>query len=275
MSRALVLSGGGNRGALQAGALEVLLAEGLSFDLLVGTSVGAINAAYLAADLSGEQGRRLVGIWRGLRGRDIFPDPLHQRAINLLLRRDHLYAPVGLRRLLERHLPYRRLEEATVPLVVVATELSTGEERRLSRGPVIEAVLASAAIPGIFPPVAWEGERLIDGGVVANVPVAAAIAAGATDLWVLDVTGPCSVPRPPRHALDVALQSVALLGTARTRAELACPPLGVTIRRLRLACTTDAWFSDFSATPELVADGARAARAFLDAGAPALAETEA
>lgn len=265
----------GTGGALQAGALEVLFAEGIAFDVLVGTSVGAINAAYLAADPTQEQARLLVAIWRGLHGRDIFPDPLHRRAVNLLLRRDHLYAPLGMRRLLEHRLPYRRLEDAAAHLVVVATDLATGEQRHLRRGPVVEAVLASAAIPGVFPPVMWDGELLVDGGIAANLPLAAAIAAGATDLWALDVTGPCSVARPPRHALDVALQSVALLGMARTRAELACPVPGVTIRRLGLACRSDPWFSDFSATPELIADGARSARAFLEAGAPAYASLRA
>jgi NTE family protein len=267
--RALVLSGGGNRGALQAGALEVLVAEGITFDLLVGTSVGALNAAYLAADQNTEQAKQLVTLWRQLRGRDIFPDPLHRRAANLILRRDHLYTPTGLRRLLEHHLPYHRIQDTSTELVVVATELATGEERRLDHGPAVDAVLASTAIPGVFPPVAWEGILLVDGAISANLPLAAAIAAGATDLWALDATGPCSIPRAPRHALDVALQSIALLGTARTRAELACPLPAVIIRRLALVCRSDAWFSDFSATPELIADGIRSAQAFLDAGAPA------
>lgn len=261
--RAFVLSGGGNRGALQAGALEVLLAEGIVPDLLVGASVGAINAAFLAADPSPERAGALVRLWAGISGRDIFPGNHLERLVRLARRQDHLFTAGGLRQLLERHLPYRLLEEAAAPLVVVATDLGSGVERRLTAGPVIDAVLASAAIPGVFPPVAWQDELLCDGGVVANVPVAAALAAGADEAWVLDTSGPCTAPRHPRNAIDVALQAIAVMGASRTQAELACPPGSATIRHLMLPCRTDRWFTDFGATAELLAAGATAAHSHL------------
>lgn len=263
MTRALVLSGGGNRGALQVGAAEVLLAEGLRFDLLVGTSVGAINASYLAADPSPGRARRLRAVWRDLRGETIFGGSRLGRLLSMVRRRTHLYDSGGLRALLEEHLPYENIEDAAVPLVVVATDLATGNEQRIDRGPVVEGVLASTALPGIFPPVAWDGDLLIDGGVAANVPLAAAAAAGATEAWVLDVTGPCSSARPPRHALDVVLQSMTLMSAARGLAELACPPGSIVVHHLALPCSADVWFSDFSATPALLVEGARLAREAL------------
>lgn len=141
-------------------------------------------------------------------------------------RGDYLYSPAALRRLLEASLPYGRLEEAAVPLVVVATDLATGLERRLSAGLVIDAVLASAAIPGLFPPVRWEGALLVRCGIGASVPLTAAAAAwGSAEALVLDTTArPGDHPRWPGSAVDIALQAVALAATALAQGELACPP---------------------------------------------------
>jgi NTE family protein len=260
---ALVLSGGGNRGALQAGALQVLLGAGVRPALLVGTSAGAVNAAFLAAGPTPRRAAELAGLWRGLSGRQVFPGSVPLRFWRLARRGDDLYSPAGLRRLLEASLPYRRLEDAAVPLVVVATDLATGLERRLSAGPVIDAVLASAAIPGVFPPVRWEGALLVDGGIAASVPLAAAAAWGAAEAWVLDTARPCEHPRRPRSAVDIALQAVALAATARAQGELACPPAGINIRYLPLSCAESLWFSDFRDTPALIARGAQLAQDYL------------
>lgn len=260
---AFVLSGGGNRGALQAGAIEVLLGAGIEPTLLVGTSVGAINASFLAAGPTHQRATELVELWRGLSGRDVFPGSTPIRFWHLLRRADHLYSPHGLRHLLEANLPYRRLEGGAVPLVVVATELLTGLERRLDAGPVIEAVLASAAIPGIFPAVMWEGSCLVDGGIAANVPLSAAAAHGATEAWVLDTALPCDHLHPPRSAVDIALQALSLSMMARTRAELACPPGSIKLHYLGLSCTESRWFSDFRETATLIARGAELARDYL------------
>lgn len=261
---AFVLSGGGNRGALQAGAVQVLMCEaGIQPDLLVGTSVGAVNAAFLAMGPTPERAGELVELWSELSGGEVFPGSLPERFWHLARRDDHLYSSAGLRHLLETHLSYRRLEEAAVPLVVVATELATGRERRLDAGPVVQAVLASAAIPGVFPPVNWGGTLLIDGAIAANVPLAAAAAKGAREAWVFDTGQPCEEPHQPRSAIDVALQALALATTARAQAELACPPGGIAIHHLALSCAQSRWFSDFRATPALVAHGAELARRYL------------
>lgn len=186
--------------------------------------------------------------------------------VNLLRGADHVCSPEALRRTIQRGLPYRHIEDAAVRLVVVATDLRTGEERRLERGPVVDAVLASAAIPGVFPPVLWEGALLVDGGVVANLPLAAAAAAGAHEAWVLDTSQLCTALRPPSGAPAVALQCVAMAATARAKAELACPPGEMALHVVRLACSTYHSLVDFSGTDQLIAEGAAAAREALRLG---------
>src|SRR5213592_1740176 len=143
---ALVLAGGGSFGAVQVGMLRELVAHGVAPDLVVGSSVGAINAAYFAGAPNAKGVAQLEAIWRGLSRSEIFP--LTWRSVaGLLSRRDFVVDPAGLRGVLEKHLPYRNLEQALLPLHVVATDLLGGGTVRLSRGAAVEAVLASCAIP--------------------------------------------------------------------------------------------------------------------------------
>ncbi|MHB1785477.1 MAG: patatin-like phospholipase family protein [Acidimicrobiales bacterium] len=149
--RALVLSGGENRGALRAGALEGPLAAGVIPDLLVDTSGGAIKAAFLATAPTLEQAVALASLWQGFSGRQVIPGSTSERLWHLVWRHDHSYSASGLHRLLQEHLPYRLLEQAAVAMVV-ATDLGTAAERCLSTGPVIDPLLALACIPGLFSP---------------------------------------------------------------------------------------------------------------------------
>jgi NTE family protein len=210
---AFVLAGGGSLGAVQAGMLRALLSHGVTPDLIVGTSVGAINGAYLAASPTAAGVARLETLWRGLRRRDVFPVSLRS-LIGLAGRRNYMVDPSGLRRILEAHLPYRHLEEAAVPLHVVATDLLGGAVVRLSAGPVVEAVLASCAIPAAFPPVRIGAQYLMDGAVASNTPVRTAMELGATRLVVLPTGYACALERPPRGALGLMLHAITLL-TAR------------------------------------------------------------
>lgn len=131
--------------------------------MIAGSSVGALKGAFLAADPSPQRADQLATLWRRMPGRRVFPGSRMGVAARVLGRTISLYSNEGLRRLLIEQLPYRVLEEASVPLIVVATDLGTGRERRLHTGPVAEAVLASAAIPGIYPPVGRDGALLVDG----------------------------------------------------------------------------------------------------------------
>ena len=207
---AFVMAGGGSLGAVEVGMLQALLAWGESPAFVVGASAGAINSAYFAGDPTPEGVERLAALWRGLRRRDVFPIGLGS-VMRLLRRRDHLVASDGLRRLLERSLPYRHIEEAPLPVHVVASDMLTGHEVRLSDGPVVDAVLASAAIPGVFPPVAIDGRMLVDGGVANNTPITTAVRLGATRVIVLPTGFACALRQLPTGAIARAMHALSLL----------------------------------------------------------------
>jgi NTE family protein len=220
---AFVLAGGGSYGAVQVGMLRALCVAGITPDLIAGSSVGAINGAFFAGapNLNGIE--RLEALWRGLRRRDVFPIAL-SRLFAALVRSDHLFEPDGLRKLLATHLPYSRLEDSAIPMHVMTTDLLSGTPVRLSAGPAVEAVLASCAIPAIYPPVRIGDRHLIDGAVACNTPIRAAIELGATCLIVLPTAFACPHAAPPRgmfasafHALDLVImqqltQETALYG---------------------------------------------------------------
>jgi NTE family protein len=146
---AFVLAGGGSYGAIQVGMLRELVAYGVKPDIVVGASVGALNGAYFAGDPTAAGVARLEGIWRGLKRRDVFPVTL-RRLVGLLFDSTALVNPHGLRRLIERHLPYRTLEDAAIPMHVAATEVLSGTAVKLSSGPAVEAILAAVRYPRHF-----------------------------------------------------------------------------------------------------------------------------
>ena len=207
---AFVLAGGGSLGAVEVGMLQVLLDWGETPSFMVGASAGAINAAYFAAEPTRAGADGLEKLWCALRRRDIFPINLRS-VIGLLRRRDYLVDSQALRHLLERHLPYRRLEEAAIPLHIVASDMLSGDEVLLSSGSVVDAVLASTAIPGIFPPVQIDGRLLVDGGVANNTPISTAIKLGATRIIVLPTGFACALNQVPTGAIARAMHALSLL----------------------------------------------------------------
>jgi NTE family protein len=153
-STAFVLAGGASLGALQAGMLRALYERGISPNLLVGTSAGALNAAYVASrPQSAETAKELARVWRGVDRQDVFPIHPPTLVRGLATHSDRLVPERPLRRLIGRHLELESLEQATVPVHLVCFDLLRGEEVRLSEGPALDAVLAAAAIPGLLPPV--------------------------------------------------------------------------------------------------------------------------
>lgn len=212
--KAFVFSGGANLGAAQAGMVEALLEAGIRPDVLVGTSIGAANAAFLATDPSLERARELSDLWRRVRPRDVFPiNPLGiGRAI---LRGGALFPTEPWRRFLEREIPYRRIEDAAIPLRIVATRFDDGSEVVFDSGPVADAVLASTALPGAFPPHEIDGRLYLDGGLVDQVPLGPAVEAGASTLYVLSVGFPCPPPRNHLSARAVLVHSVGILLSQR------------------------------------------------------------
>jgi NTE family protein len=259
---AFVLSGGGSLGAVQVGMLRALFEAGCRPDLLVGTSVGAVNAAWVAAHPHPEGVIDLAGIWLGLRRGDVFPLSPFTSARGLLGRANHFIANDSLRGLLEEHVPFRRLEEAAVPVHVVATDLKSGRAAIFSSGPAVPSLLASCAIPGVFPPVSIGRREYVDGGVANHTPVSVAIELGATRIYVLPVGYPW-LNREPTNALGMALHALARIVEQKLDAEVAAHRNVADIHVLPSLDLADVSPADFSHTKELIDWGYRSGRRYL------------
>jgi len=263
---ALVLAGGGSLGAIQAGMLEELCAAGVTFDFIVGASVGAINAGFFAADPSLAGARKLAAIWRKVTRGDIFPVTL-SNAMNVLLRRGYLFDNGALRAILERHIPFARLEEAAIPLHVVATDVLTGEEVVFAEGPVVEAILASAAVPGVLPPVRIGGRDLVDGGVANNTPVSTAIRLGAERLIVLPTGFACALRHPPSGAAARAMNAISQLVARQLVSDIERYARQAQICVVPSLCPLDVSPYDYSACSRLIDQSeARTRRWLADGG---------
>lgn len=184
-----VFSGGSSLGALHVGMLRAACEAGIAPDVLVGTSAGAINAAFIGCGYTPARIAELADIWRSLRTRDVFAGLGLWSAARALLGRGTLASPARLRALVDNHLPPKHADLA-IPTTVVAADHATGGTVLLSAGDLRSNVMASAAIPGVFPPVT-DGERtLLDGGLVAHVPVLPARALGCRTMLVFDAGFP-------------------------------------------------------------------------------------
>jgi NTE family protein len=209
---AFVLSGGASLGAIQVGMLRALYERGIAADLVLGTSAGAFNAAFIASRPQTLQTAHDLGaVWRGLTRGQVFPlNPL-TGLLGFLGSRDHLVPDSGLRRLITRHIEHERLEDMPLPLHLVAVDVITGKELRLSAGSAVDAVMASAAIPAVLPSVPWEGRELMDGGVANDTPISHAVELGAREIYVLPTGHACALEESPRGALAMALHALSLL----------------------------------------------------------------
>lgn len=265
---AFVLAGGAALAAMQAGMLYALYERGITPDLLVGTSAGALNAAYIASrPQTTATARGLGAVWCGLRRKDVFPLRPATLLSGLAGRRDHLVSDHGLRRLATRNLEITRLEEASIPLHLIAYDLLSGQEVRLSQGPAIEAVLATAAIPGLLPPVILGHRLLADGGVSNNTPISHAIELGAERIYVLPTENPGvhPLPRPPRGAPDAAVNALTQLFGVRLQADLARYATAAEMIVLPAANPQHVPLTSFTHTGELIEQALTEARTTLGA----------
>ncbi len=265
---AFVLSGGGSLGAVQVGMLKALFEAGVRPDLLIGTSVGAVNAAWIAGRPNRQGAADLAEIWLGMRRTDIFPLSPLTGARGLLGRSNHLISNDNLRGVLERHVPFDTLEQAAIPLHVVATELKSGRAALLSSGPAIPALLASTAIPGIFPPVTIGHQEYVDGGVANHTPITVAMELGATTIFVLPVGYPW-LRHEPTTALGMALHALARIVEQKLDADVRANREVAQIHVMPACDVVDVSPADFSRTNELITWGYREARRYLGGAAPA------
>jgi NTE family protein len=215
---AFVFAGGGSLGAIEVGMLRELLKRGEHPGCVVGASAGAINAAYFAGNPNADGVSMLEALWCRIRRHDIMPFSMLGLLDMMLRRRPHLVEATALRKLLERNLSFARVEQAALPLHIVATEMLSGGEIVISSGPVVDAVLASAAIPGVFPPVRIDGVDLVDGGVANNTPISIAVGLGATRIVVLPAGFACALRSPPNSAIAQAIWS-DLRGSGQSSAQ--------------------------------------------------------
>ena len=233
MSIAFVLGGGGGPlGAHEVGMLRALIERGIRPDLVLGTSVGAINGVAVAADPSPAGVERLTEMWSAIDRSDVFGGSVLGRLATLARTRTHLHDGESLRALLTDGLPVGRIEELAVPFQCVAACIERASEHWFDAGPVVDAVLASAAVPGLLPPVAIGGEHFIDGGIVNSIPVTRAIELGATQVFVLHVGRLDRPLEPPRWPWEVALVAFEIARRHRFIGDLAALPEGVEVHVL-------------------------------------------
>jgi NTE family protein len=220
---AFVLSGGGNQAVSQVGMLRALLERDIVPDVVVGTSAGALNGAGIcyAPNLTGVA--QLAAVWEQLRSDHVFPGGRLHRAWNVVRRGTHLFGSEGLEALIQHSTPARSFSDLEIPLRVIATDLDSGDEVVLVRGPLKPALLASTALPGVFPIVHHDGRRLVDGGVVDNVPLSHAMAGPIDRVFVLNVSSGLS-ERVERSPLDVVMTSFTHARSQRFELELRFVP---------------------------------------------------
>jgi NTE family protein len=261
---AFVLSGGASLGAMQAGMLLALYERQITADLLVGTSVGALNAAFVASrPQTPATARELARVWRGVERQHAFPVSLSTLVGGLSGRRDHVVPTRGLRQIVRRHVQLHELQDAATPLHLIAFDLSAGGEAVLSEGRALDAILAACSIPGILPPVTIGDKLLIDGGVVNNTPISVAVELGAERIYVLPTQDPHARPDPPRTALDAAIYGLGLLVGSRFAVDIARYQHHVELIVLPASNSAHVQPTDFDHSSRLTAEAHAAARTAL------------
>jgi NTE family protein len=226
--------------------LHALLDRGVRPELVVGTSVGALHGAMVAADPTPAAVRKLESAWKELAGLGVLGRSWFTDAVSLLRSRTHVRSNVPMRRLAERLLPVQTFEELAVPFQCVAASIERFSEHWFSTGPLVDAILASAAVPGILPPVEIGGEHFIDGGIVNSIPIDRAVELGAEEIYVLHagrIEQPLDAPRSLR---DVGFVAFEISRRHRFVREIAAVPEGVTVHVLPTGDPSPGRFNDLS-----------------------------
>jgi NTE family protein len=206
---AYVLGGGGVLGSSEVGMVRALAEHGVRPDLVLGTSIGALNGAFIAADPGVEGAERLAAVWQAVVREGVFLDHPMRQAARVAKYRTHLLSNAPLRHVIDRYLPVDRFEELAVAFQCVAACIEDSSGRWFSDGDLTDAVVASCSVPGLFPPVQIGDRHYLDGGLVHSIPVGRALALGATRIFVLQVgrvEQPLKVPTRPWEVATVAFE---------------------------------------------------------------------
>jgi NTE family protein len=263
---AYVLGGGGDLGANEVGMLRALLERGILPDLIVGTSIGALNGAAIAAEPTLDMLDRLEGAWRRLGKERLFDSPL-RIAGTLIRERTHLNSNLPLRRLILRLMPVTTFEELAVPFQCVAACIERAAEHWFTEGCLVDAIVASSAVPGLLPVVEIGGEHFMDGGIVNSIPIERAIALGATELYILHVGRVERPLQPPRNLLQVMTVAFEIARRHRFAHDMAHLPPGIVAHVLPTGeeapgSSIRTW--DFEAIGQRISSAYEATRAYLD-----------
>ncbi len=258
-----VFGGGGSLGAIQVGMLQALAERGIIADLAVGTSVGSINGAVVARDPKGAA-NWLSHSWTRMSREKIFPGGLFDQIRTLRRSKSHVFPNTGLAAMIGDFVaPATCFADLALPFAAITTDAATAAPHMIKAGQLLPALLASAAIPGIYPPVEYDGRRLYDGGLVANVPLRQALSMGARSLVVLDCAFPGHLPEAPDTFAD-ALLFTAIIAT-RSQAALEAPVAAAEVPVVYLPGPALRRVSplDFDHTDLLIADAYETSRTFL------------
>jgi NTE family protein len=231
-THAFVLGGGGVLGAAEVGMARALLEAGVIPDLVCGTSIGAINGAAIAADPTAAGAERLLAMWDGLAANGVLDGSLIRRVVEVARRRTALHGNDALRRILRDRLPVQTFEELAVPFECVAASIERAREHWFTSGDLVEPILASCALPGVFPPVRIGDEHFFDGGLVNSIPLERAVTRGADTVWVMHVGRLEEDLAAPRFLYQVAFVAFEISRRHRFHSDLERVGPGVTVHVL-------------------------------------------
>lgn len=225
---AFVLGGGGMLGAVEVGMLQALVEADVHPDLVVGSSVGAINGAAAAAGFGPDTVGELADMWERLGRGGVFAEGMLGRLTTLARSGTHLHGNAGLRALVEEHLP-GRIDELPVRFQCVAACIETARAHWFDSGSTSDAVLASCAVPGLLPPVEIDGRHYLDGGLVHSIPVGRAVELGATTIYVMQVGRVERPLTPPRWPWEVGMVAFEIARRHRYVEEMSALPDGLEV----------------------------------------------
>lgn len=243
---AFVLGGGGVLGAHEVGMLRALAEREIVPDVVLGTSVGAINGALFAGDPTVGGVERLSELWAETNLGEISVGTVFRRVGTLARTGTHLQSLREVRHRLLEVLPVERVEELAVRFQCVAASIERAAEHWFESGPLVDVVLASCSVPGVLPPVKIGEEHFIDGGIVNSIPVSRAVALGAKRIYVLQV-GRLEQPlKPPRWPWEVGLVAFEVARRHRFTHDLGSLPAHIELHVLPTGGSAAPAYNDVS-----------------------------
>jgi len=268
---AFVLGGGGHRGAYEVGMLKALARRGIEPDVIVGTSIGAINGALFASSPNADGIRALEEAWRHLEFRDLFPGRPWSRVWSAVRQRTYLHDNTHLREWLTDRVGGAAIEDLPVQFQCVSARIEDSSEHWFTSGSLVDALLASSAVPGLLPPVQVAGKHYVDGGVVNSIPLSRALEFGATRIFVLHVGHIDDELEVPTRPWDVGVVAFEIARRHRFASDLANAPDGASVHVLPTGAVAGRFndpsklrYGDLSAADRSIASAYGATDAYLD-----------